>query len=145
MLKPNSGFQRSSLPLRPPTHKMLPVHYLYSPRASNLTGKLLITVICKTNYMAVCVAQGSALPHHMWYEAKIHQITTAELRAQDKKDEEGLMLLATALQVCSYIVFRRGALQLSDRLMNVGSPFTLLELWLHRDMSLIGFGTFDQL
>jgi len=58
--------------------------------------------------MGIREARGIAPPHHMWYEAKIHQITAAELRAQDKEDVEGLLLLARSLQVRLCITYERG-------------------------------------
>ena len=58
--------------------------------------------------VGICVARWSALPHHMWYKADVCQIVAAELQAQDVEDVEGLILLATSLQVRFCLGFERG-------------------------------------
>ena len=69
----------------------------------------------------MCGARETAPPHHMWYEAKIHQIIATELRAQDEEDTEGLMLLATSLQVCPCAVYDGGTYYdlTTDRQMSI--------------------------
>ena len=48
---------------------------------------------------SVSAARGAALPHHLWYVADIDTIVAAERHARDEKGIEGLMLLATSVQV----------------------------------------------
>ena len=85
---------------------MLPVYYVYSPRTSNLTGKRNNSSLsAQPTNIHIHEARRSAPPHHMWYEANIHQIVTAERRTQNKEDAEGLILLATSLQVCPCTVY----------------------------------------
>jgi hypothetical protein len=81
------------------------VRYLCSPRASKLAGKCHnLQLSAMPINLGVCEARMAAPPHHMWYEADIQQIATAELQAQDEKDVEALMLLATSLQVCGCVI-----------------------------------------